>query len=165
MGTHSSFFLPGKSHGQKSLACCSPWDHKELDMTYRLENSKCLRRASSFADRKVMDRPHHPAHPLWWKGCGSVGSKVACDAAGSGRHKILLRVSGGECASNEGRLSEVGDISKIYFNCFQNVQNKYTIFKKSTEQWQGYIIQQENGFRNNQDIITRVFWRFFSGKV
>lgn len=53
----------------------------------------------------------------------------------------------------------------LLFNCFQNVQNKYTIFKKSTEQWQGYIIQPENGFRNNQDIITRVFWRFFSGKV
>ena len=28
----------------------------------------------------------------------------------------------------------------LLFNCFQNVQNKYTVFKKSTEQWQGYII-------------------------
>ena len=26
-------FLPGKSHGQRSLACYSPWGHKELDMT------------------------------------------------------------------------------------------------------------------------------------
>ena len=26
-------FLPGKSHGQQSLADYSPWDHKELDMT------------------------------------------------------------------------------------------------------------------------------------
>ena len=24
---------PGDSEGQKSLACCSPWGHKELDMT------------------------------------------------------------------------------------------------------------------------------------
>ena len=23
----------GDSEGQKSLACCSPWDHKESDMT------------------------------------------------------------------------------------------------------------------------------------
>ena len=127
MATHSSFFLPGKSHGQKSLACCSPWDHKELDKTYWLDNSKCLWRASSFADRKVTDRSHHPAHPLWWKGCGSSGLKVAGDAAGSGRHKMLLRVSGGECVSNEGRLSEGGDISKIYFNCFQNVLFKTNI--------------------------------------
>ena len=24
---------PGDSEGQEGLACCSPWDHKELDMT------------------------------------------------------------------------------------------------------------------------------------
>ena len=24
---------PGDSEGQGSLSCCSPWDHKELDMT------------------------------------------------------------------------------------------------------------------------------------
>ena len=29
-------FLPGKSHGQRSLAGCSPWGHKELDTTERL---------------------------------------------------------------------------------------------------------------------------------
>jgi len=26
-------FLPGKSHGQRSMAGYSPWDHKELDTT------------------------------------------------------------------------------------------------------------------------------------
>ena len=26
-------FLPGKSHGQRSLTGYSPWSHKELDMT------------------------------------------------------------------------------------------------------------------------------------
>ena len=26
-------FLPGESHGQKSLAGYGPWDHKELDTT------------------------------------------------------------------------------------------------------------------------------------
>ena len=26
-------FLPWKSHGQRSLAGCSPWGHKESDMT------------------------------------------------------------------------------------------------------------------------------------
>ena len=26
-------FLPGKSHGPKTLVCCSPWSHKELDTT------------------------------------------------------------------------------------------------------------------------------------
>ena len=36
---------PGDGDGQGSLACCSPWGHKELDMTERLnwtENNKYL---------------------------------------------------------------------------------------------------------------------------
>ena len=28
--------MPGTSYGQRSLAGCSPWDHKELDITERL---------------------------------------------------------------------------------------------------------------------------------
>ena len=28
---------PGVSDGQGSLACCSPWGHKELDMTEQLD--------------------------------------------------------------------------------------------------------------------------------
>ena len=30
----------GQSGGQRSLACCSPWGHKELDTTYQLNNKK-----------------------------------------------------------------------------------------------------------------------------
>ena len=37
MATHS-IFLPGKSHGQKSLVGYSPWGHKESDMTERLND-------------------------------------------------------------------------------------------------------------------------------
>ena len=33
-------FLPGKSHGQRSLAGCSIWGHRELDMTWRLNGSR-----------------------------------------------------------------------------------------------------------------------------
>ena len=32
MATHS-VFLPGESHGQRSLVGCSPWGHTELDTT------------------------------------------------------------------------------------------------------------------------------------
>ena len=35
MATHP-IFLPGKSHGQRNLVGCSPWRHRELDMTERL---------------------------------------------------------------------------------------------------------------------------------
>ena len=34
---------PGDGRGQGGLACCSPWGHKESDMTWRLNN-----KASSF---------------------------------------------------------------------------------------------------------------------
>ena len=34
-------FLPGKSHGQRSLAGCSPWGCKELDMTKQLRKHAC----------------------------------------------------------------------------------------------------------------------------
>ena len=30
---------PGDGDGQGSLACCSPWGHKESDMTERLNNN------------------------------------------------------------------------------------------------------------------------------
>ena len=30
---------PGDGEGQGSLMCCSPWGHKELGMTGRLNNS------------------------------------------------------------------------------------------------------------------------------
>ena len=32
----------GNSEGQGSVACCSPWGHKESDMTERLNNNKHL---------------------------------------------------------------------------------------------------------------------------
>ena len=33
---------PGDGEGQGSLACCSPWDFKELDMIKQLSNNKLL---------------------------------------------------------------------------------------------------------------------------
>ena len=36
---HESEQSPGEGEGEGSLACCSPWDHKESDMTKWLNNS------------------------------------------------------------------------------------------------------------------------------
>ena len=33
-------FLPGESHGQRSLVGCSPWGRKELDTTWPLNNKR-----------------------------------------------------------------------------------------------------------------------------
>ena len=32
----------GDGEGQGSLACCSPWGHRELDTTERLNNNRCV---------------------------------------------------------------------------------------------------------------------------
>ena len=48
-------FLPGKSHGQKSLMGCSPWGQKELDTTeqqQQLGNGDPLRAAITRRRRK-----------------------------------------------------------------------------------------------------------------
>ena len=42
MATHSSLFLPGEFHGQRSLVCCSPWGHRESDTTEQLTCSSHL---------------------------------------------------------------------------------------------------------------------------
>ena len=34
---HEFVQTPGNGQGQGSLACCSPWDHKELDTAERLK--------------------------------------------------------------------------------------------------------------------------------
>ena len=45
--------IPGVGDGQGSLACCSPWGHQQLDMTWRLNNNNqgdgALRRAAKGA--------------------------------------------------------------------------------------------------------------------
>ena len=40
--TTTPIFLPGESHGQRSLVGHRPWGHKELDTTRRLNNNKRL---------------------------------------------------------------------------------------------------------------------------
>ena len=36
LNEHEFEYAPGVVDGQRSLACCSPWDHKESDMTEQL---------------------------------------------------------------------------------------------------------------------------------
>ena len=42
----------GDGEGQGGLACCSPWGHKELDMTGRLNNNNKGKDKRIFADDK-----------------------------------------------------------------------------------------------------------------
>ena len=38
-GKPTPVFVPGKSHGQRSLVVYSPWDHKESDITEYSNNN------------------------------------------------------------------------------------------------------------------------------
>ena len=61
----------GDSEGQESLAHCSPWSHKELDMTERLNNTN---EPSTLL--VVTSLPHLPPVPfivLWATGCPPAG--------------------------------------------------------------------------------------------
>ena len=47
---------PEDREGQGSLECCSPWDHKELDTTERLNNNKIHRVGSQYMFVKFVMR-------------------------------------------------------------------------------------------------------------
>ena len=47
----------GESEGQGSLEPCNPWDHKESDMTKRLNNNKlanCCKTVANFCNNKPL---------------------------------------------------------------------------------------------------------------
>ena len=54
----TTIFLPGESHGQRSLAGCSPWGRKERDMTEQLTAKATIICASDVIDSCVS---------VWWK--------------------------------------------------------------------------------------------------
>ena len=42
LNAHELGQTPGDGEGQGSLACCGPWGHEELDITWRLNNNKLV---------------------------------------------------------------------------------------------------------------------------
>ena len=44
---------PGDSEGQESLACCSPWGHKESDKTEPLNNNRYVLRWRNMRERFI----------------------------------------------------------------------------------------------------------------
>ena len=48
LNRHKLEQVPGDSEGQGSLACCSPWGHKESDTTEQVNNNNVALIRSSF---------------------------------------------------------------------------------------------------------------------
>ena len=42
----------GEGEGERSLACCSPWGHKELGMTEQLNNNKPFQHQEHLSEDK-----------------------------------------------------------------------------------------------------------------
>ena len=59
-------FLPGESHGQRSLAGYSPWGHKESDTTEPL-NTACQLYLNKIG-RKIFWRKKWQPTPVFWPG-------------------------------------------------------------------------------------------------
>ena len=51
LNRHEFEQTPGESGGHRSLVCCSPWCHKEVDMTVTEQHNKLIRMAKRL--------PHH----------------------------------------------------------------------------------------------------------
>ena len=67
---HEFMQAPGDSEGQGSLACCSPWDHKESDSTEWLNNNKgkCEDDSTQFNTTQWQNICKDPALGMtkWW---------------------------------------------------------------------------------------------------
>ena len=50
---HEPEQAPGDGEGQRSLACCSPWDHKELDRIKGLNNKNNMYGCESWTIKKA----------------------------------------------------------------------------------------------------------------
>ena len=70
-------FLPEKSHEQRSLADCSPWDHKELDMTWLLNHHHST------------GKPWDPRREEQWRTPSSLGHTAKSNSGlSSGEKKV-----------------------------------------------------------------------------
>ena len=60
-------FLPGKSHGQRSLADYSPWGHKESDMTLWLNNNNVfvIFHVGRLQSHRTSFTPYYPIYELF----------------------------------------------------------------------------------------------------
>ena len=75
---HEFEYTPGVGNWQRGLACCSPWGHKESDMTERLNRTKLnihhhismcnslqYSRLGNFMDRRVWWATVHVVRKSW----------------------------------------------------------------------------------------------------
>ena len=65
---HEFEWTPGVGDGQGGLACCSPWGHKESDMTVRLNWTE-LMQSSKDKQHVRISESRAPSHTYWTRIC------------------------------------------------------------------------------------------------
>ena len=90
-------FLPGTSHGQRSLVGCSPWGHKESDTT------KCINSNSNNKDDYSLQYLLIEGFP-----CDSEGKVSACNAGDLG------------LIPGSGRSPGEGNSNLLWYSCLEN---------------------------------------------
>ena len=84
-------FLPGKAHGQRSLADCSPWGHKESGRTCQLNNKQHA--LQELRSRRPHSLPHIQRRSQGW--CWLRGTcKVSIGKSGGKRTFQTERAAG-----------------------------------------------------------------------
>ena len=90
-------FLPGESHGQRSLAGCSPWGHKELDMTELLNTAQQLKTIQICSLRVYVSQGsrHRRVKPLhmFSQGCNQGISQAMFSSEGLTREESNAKLT------------------------------------------------------------------------
>ena len=76
-GNPLQYFCLGKSHGQRSLARYSPWDHKELGMTKWLTHTHTSCQARLILFPSVPSQIHNSNHCYWLSNNNTVFKLVS----------------------------------------------------------------------------------------
>ena len=87
--------LPGKSHGRRSLAGCSPWGRKESDVTERLHfhfSLSCIGEGNGNPlQHSCLENPRDGG--AWWAAVyGVTQSRTRLKPCSSSSHSLLLKM-------------------------------------------------------------------------
>ena len=72
MAPYSSI-LAWEIHGQRSLVRCSPWGHKESDMTERLHRYACTHQSKTKSVRWIRILAYYLGTVFFWRRGGEEG--------------------------------------------------------------------------------------------
>ena len=131
-------FLPGESHGQRSLAGYSPRGRKQSETTERLTLSLSL--SPLFTVPWVLNK-----YFIWYgRPCGSAGKESTCNTGDVGSIPGL------------GRSPGEGTSYPLQYSGLENPMNCIESMEKSIESWRRLLRVPWTAKRSNQLILKEI---------